>query len=405
MRVLIADDDPVNRLMLETFLHEWNYETLSCEDGTSALHMLSQDNPPKLAILDWIMPDIDGIKICQALNQKKSDSFIYIILLTSKSNREDMLEAFEAGAHDFLSKPFDEHELRSRLAVGEKIVDYERIILEKNEKLKKYANEMELLAQRRAKQLVHSDRLATVGIMSAQIAHEINNPVAYISGNIDNLLDFWQYIQKAMEDYLKKANGDLSKFQFALKETPDILDEIKDGVKRITEISKSLRQYTYSGNNRSTKLTDINASIIHALELSKFFLKNHIQVELELQDNIPEIPIDSQEFEQVLINLFNNATGAMTESDIRRLYISSIADQKQIQIQVEDTGTGFEDEVLNEIWKPFFTTKKQGEGTGLGLPISKYIIENYNGSIVAENSDKAGHGARFVITFDNSSTF
>jgi len=123
VRVLIADDDPVSRLMLQATLRKWGHDAVVACDGREALSILEQDLSPELAILDWMMPEIDGPEVCRRIRQNSTSSPVYIILLTAKSQREDLIVGLGAGADDYIPKPFNHQELYARLQVGFRVAD------------------------------------------------------------------------------------------------------------------------------------------------------------------------------------------------------------------------------------------------------------------------------------------
>jgi diguanylate cyclase (GGDEF)-like protein len=122
LKILVADDDPVTRTLLENHLRQWGHEVVAAEDGESAWQELIKDDPPKIAILDWMMPKRDGLDICTALRESEQDSYVYIIFLTSRSAKEDVVKGLDAGADDYIVKPFDYNELRTRVRAGARIV-------------------------------------------------------------------------------------------------------------------------------------------------------------------------------------------------------------------------------------------------------------------------------------------
>src|SRR5271154_2606775 len=117
-RVLIADDDPVSRRMLESFLAKWGYETITAADGLEALRILQSPGAPRLAVLDWMMPGMEGPQVCQRMREHPDWPYVYVLLLTARSEKTDLLGGLESGADDYLTKPFDSQELRGRLQVG-----------------------------------------------------------------------------------------------------------------------------------------------------------------------------------------------------------------------------------------------------------------------------------------------
>jgi diguanylate cyclase (GGDEF)-like protein len=122
-RILIAEDDPVSRRMLEVFLQKWGYQVVTAIDGLDAVRILESVEAPALAILDWMMPGLEGPQVCQRVRAHPDRPYVYILLLTARSQRDDLLRGLESGADDYLTKPFDAQELRARLRVGQRILD------------------------------------------------------------------------------------------------------------------------------------------------------------------------------------------------------------------------------------------------------------------------------------------
>ena len=123
MRILIAEDDPVSRRMLEATLQKWGHPIVAVEDGAAAWRALEPANAPQLAILDWMMPGMDGVEVCRKIRQSAKRLPTYAILLTAKGQKEDIVKGFDAGADDYVTKPFDREELRARINVGVRIVE------------------------------------------------------------------------------------------------------------------------------------------------------------------------------------------------------------------------------------------------------------------------------------------
>jgi len=121
-RILIAEDDPVSRRMLESLLSKWAYDVTVVTDGIEALRLLDGPDAPRLAILDWMMPGMEGVQICRRIRERKDRPYIYLLLLTARSQKQDLLEGLELGADDYLTKPFDAQELRARLRAGDRIL-------------------------------------------------------------------------------------------------------------------------------------------------------------------------------------------------------------------------------------------------------------------------------------------
>jgi two-component system cell cycle response regulator len=130
MKILIAEDDPVSRRVLEANLVEWGYDVMIASDGSEAWELLQKPGAPNLVISDWMMPHMDGLELCRRIRQMEKSGYIYFIILTAKGRKEDIIEGLEAGADDFLIKPFDRQELKYRAKIGERIINLELRILE-----------------------------------------------------------------------------------------------------------------------------------------------------------------------------------------------------------------------------------------------------------------------------------
>jgi len=136
MRILIAEDDPLSRAMLERALQRGGYEVIAVEDGQLALQHLASTDPPRLALLDWVMPQKTGIEVCAEVRRKKDKAYTYLILLSSKESKQDIVQGLEAGADDYLTKPFDVEELKARLRAGERILELEDRLVEARESMR-----------------------------------------------------------------------------------------------------------------------------------------------------------------------------------------------------------------------------------------------------------------------------
>jgi two-component system, cell cycle response regulator len=136
IRILVAEDDPVSRRVLEVFLLKRGFEVVTAANGTEALQLLEKDDAPRLAILDWMMPGMEGIQVCQKIRERPAQAYVYILLLTAKSQKEDLLKGLDSGADDYLTKPFDPQELHARLRVGLRILDLQDSLIAAREELR-----------------------------------------------------------------------------------------------------------------------------------------------------------------------------------------------------------------------------------------------------------------------------
>jgi len=139
VKILAAEDNPVFQSMLRSMLTKWGYEVIVAQDGEEALRVLETDDAPRLAILDWMMPGIDGVDVCRRVRAVGREPYIYILLLTARTDSEDLVEGMDSGADDYLTKPFKAPELRARLRAGQRILDLQEQLLAAREALRQEA--------------------------------------------------------------------------------------------------------------------------------------------------------------------------------------------------------------------------------------------------------------------------
>jgi diguanylate cyclase (GGDEF)-like protein len=195
MQVLLVEDSAVYRKLIGDYLRDWGFSVQVAENGTKGWELLQQQSAPKLALLDWVLPDIDGIDLCQRIRQAgENREYVYIILLTGKDGRQNMLKAMQAGADDFLAKPFDAHELKARLKVGQRILTLQDDLIAARESMRRAATHdcltglmnrsetMNFLAS----ELERAKRARTaVGVILADIDHfkDVNDSFGHLQGD------------------------------------------------------------------------------------------------------------------------------------------------------------------------------------------------------------------------------
>lgn len=128
MRILVADDDITSRVMLRSLLQKWGFEVLMANNGEEAWGLLQQPDAPRLAILDWVMPGLSGVDLCRMIRQRERGDSSYLILLTSRDTKEDLVHGLDSGANDYIGKPFHNEELRARLRVGQRMLELQRAL-------------------------------------------------------------------------------------------------------------------------------------------------------------------------------------------------------------------------------------------------------------------------------------
>ena len=399
-KTFIADDDAMTRHFLSSKVSALGIDATVFDNGISLWQEIEKTTVPYLAIVDWQMPGLSGLKITRLAKDPTRGVFSYIIMVTGRSAIEDTEEAYAAGVDDFLQKPLDPYVLRSRIQVADRIITYETEAAVYRNYLQMHAAQMEELADERAKKLIDADKLVTLGTMASGIAHEINNPTSFISGNVQTLEKFWPTIDEVLESFDQKSD----QLNFIREETPRIIHGIKDGVRRISEIVKSSKSYAHSSNAEEQSVCTVQEIVEHSLALTQGNLSKDTVLQVDIDAELPRISALRNKLEQVLVNLIVNASHAVREIPDQLLQIRAKGGVGTVIIEIEDNGTGIPDNLKEKIWTPFFTTKSVDEGTGLGLHICRDIISAHNGSIeVKDGHDK---GACFTITLpaitDNS---
>ncbi len=194
MKILIAEDDPLSLRILESFLEKWEFDVVATRDGRAALQALQAEDGPRLAILDWMMPEMDGVELCRVLRKVKGERYIYIILLTAKDQKESIVEGIEAGADDYLIKPFDSNELRARLRAGRRILALQETLISAREALRFQASHDPLTSlwnRTAALDALHSELVrakrtkGSLAVVMADLDHfkKINDTHGHLAGD------------------------------------------------------------------------------------------------------------------------------------------------------------------------------------------------------------------------------
>lgn len=385
-KICVADDDSTSRTMLRLILEKWGYQVVLCADGREAFEILSAPDGPRLALLDWMMPSLDGVQTCRRLREELPCINYYIILVTARAEDADVISALRSGADDYVSKPFSPTILQARMEVGIRTLEMHRTIGE-------YATRMQQLAASRAAQLVHADRMASLGLLSASVAHEINNPASFLSVNVRTIQDLWPAVASSLGS--SPSETDKVRAAALAEEMPSILREMDDGLSRIRQITSELRCFSRTGQGTPAEI-DLGTSLHKALRICSIRLDGTVQVAIDLPDGLPKVLADATKLEQVFVNLVMNAADAMEDSPRRDLSISAFMTDSVITVRFQDTGPGIPSDKAASLFQPFFTTKPAGKGTGLGLYISRGIVEEFGGALRLEPTTT--RGASFVVT-------
>lgn len=404
--VLVADDSLTVRMQLGDLLDDGGYKAILAEDGEMALDAVNR-YLPDLVVLDVVMPGISGIDVCQRLKSNPATMQIPVIIITSKNDIEDKIRGLNAGADDYLFKPYDPKEFTAKVNA---IFRMKKMQLEAERNLLARTNLELQNVNKRLKhtqsQLVQNEKMVALGQLVAGIAHEINNPLAFVSNNSDVISETMRSYEKLIETYRSITSEHLTEEQLlAAREIEDEIDleylksavptlykDINDGLERIRRIVSDLRNFS-----RLDEAEQKRVSIVDGIESTLNLINHQIINDIEVireYDDLPEVFCYPSQLNQVFMNVLINSIQAMEKSG-GKLKIKVHKNGDMAEVVVEDEGGGISDDVLPRIFEPFYTTKDVGTGTGLGLSISYGIVEKHRGFI--RYASKVGVGTTCTI--------
>lgn len=365
IRLLLVDDEEDFRNTLAKRLNKRGLAARQAGNGEDGLAVL-RGGPVDVVVLDVKMPGMSGLEVLQRI--KTMGLPTEVILLTGHAATQDGVQGMKAGAFDYLSKPIEFDHL-----LGKIIQAYEKILAEKE---KKEAAEYKTRIEQ---QMIATERLAALGTLAAGVAHEINNPLAIIN-------EAAGFMRVLLNKQPPAGMPNKEKFEKAL-------EKIENSVKRARAITHQLL-----GSVRKAEPVLAQIDMAELVNETMGLVANEakskqISITLHPDAGLRAIWIDPNQVRQILINLLSNAIHATPENGRVSIFLERAADG--IRIVVEDSGMGIPRENLEKIFEPFFSTKSPGKGTGLGLFVTREIIEKLNGTIAV--SSRVGKGSRFTV--------
>ncbi len=401
VKILIAEDSATTRTALSGMLKSWDYDVCEVADGSQAWDEFDKE-VYRIVLTDWQMPDVDGLELIRRIRAKEDTGFVYTILLTARSATADVVSAMADGADAYLIKPVEPEELRARIRAGVRIVKLER-------KLER--RRRELLDVRT--QVLEAEKLAGIGQLAAGMAHEVNNPIAVVSGNIDvfakgirsllEVVDTWESVRGELQippEILQRIEEvsqkqDLSWLRDSL---PRYLQSTNTHVQRVRDIVSRLQDFSWHDKARIDLIDPVQAVETTIAVLSSELARAHVTVERSFQ-KVSSFTCHPAQFNQAVYNVLHNAIQASNPHEVVEIEIEQ-ADQF-VSIRVSDRGPGIPEQDRSRIFQPFFTTRGVGAGSGLGLSYSQRVFREAGGSISC--SPRAGGGTVFAIRIPVSS--
>jgi len=397
-RILIVDDQTDNLRVLATVLDFAGYTNVSCLNDSRNLLRIFEEVQPDLILLDLHMPHVDGLAaIDQLATVISGDDYLPILVLTGDHTSEAKEKALSHGAHDFLSKPLNRTEVQLRvknllqtrhlhLQLKTQNASLEQQVHERTELAEELARTNQKLRETQA-HLIHSEKMSGLGQLVAGIAHEINNPLAFVINNIFIVQEGLDKMALGSAELPPEQSSKVSKMQARI-------GDAYSGATRVKDLVSKLR--TFSRLDEGTVKT---INIHESIESVLLFLRHKMEGRIEVERNYGEVEMLTclaGELNQVLMNIVANAIDAIDPADgPGRITIATGQDNGHFVIRVRDTGKGIPEGIRNRIFEPFFTTKPIGQGTGLGLAISYGIMKAHQGSM--EFSTKTGEGTEFTL--------
>ena len=419
--ILVVDDIKHNLQLIGDILESAGYETTFAASGKQALERI-KNAQPDLILLDLMMPEMDGLEVCTQLKTNPAYAPIPIIFLTANPEKDYLLKAFKQGAVDYITKPFHEEEVLTRIENQLRLRLQEQQLEQLARQEQEKADQLEATLQELKKmqtQLIQAKKMSSLGQTVAGIAHEINNPISFISGNLNCARDYFQDLLSLVEVYQKTYPNpsspilelqDKIELDFLVQDWQKLMKSMQVGAERISQLVLSLRRFSRL-DQAQLKSTDIHEDLDNTIALLQHRLKavgNRPEIQV-IRDygQLPEITCYVSQLNQVFMNLLSNAIEALDEKAQTKdetfqepptikistevLTCNNLPTSNFVSIQITDNGCGIPQEVQQQIFDPFFTTKPIGSGIGLGLAISyQIVVDTHKGNLRCVSASEEG---------------
>lgn len=371
LRVLVVEDNDDDYQVLRRALAEAYALTIERVETAKAMTKALDERPWDIVISDWCLPRFSGARAIQLLKDKGVD--LPLIVVSGTAGEETAIEALRSGANDFMAKG-----------------NLTRLVPAISRELRDYAVRTE--AAKLHEQLVVSERMASVGILAAGVAHEINNPLSSVLANL----------QLAYEAFERLPTTDVADHELA--EIREELVDARESAQRIREIVRDLKIFSRSGDDEEHGPVDVQRVLDSSLRMAWTEIRHRAQLVKEYAP-VPLVHANEGRLGQVFLNLVVNAAQAIPEgrANANRITVRTRASpQGAVVVEIADTGSGIPPEVLKRLFTPFVTTKPVGVGTGLGLSICHRIVTGLGGDISVDT--RLGKGTTFCVQLPPAQT-
>jgi len=409
-RVLFVEDDALQLMAMRRLGEKIVSAVRGAPDGLKALEIW-RDWQPDVVVTDIHMPNMNGLELSTTIKRENPDA--QIVVLTADLTDDSLIEALHAGVDRYITKPVDMRLLAD--AIGKCLRDRDHLnelrlnreIALLNTALQKEKTEHLALIRRLEEahnQLLQSEKMASIGQLAAGVAHEINNPLGFVTANFSVLQQYLTRLSRLLGTYASLENALSAQdrtaltqikaeidFEFLNEDLREILEESASGLLRVKQIVQSLTDFAEGGG------TDFEPCDLHdCLETTLSVMTHELKGKTEILREYGELPLVDcipSEIRQVFMNLLVNAAQAIAGEG--RIVIRTCRQADYACIEIADNGHGIPPDIVNRIFDPFFTTKPIGVGTGLGLSIAHGIIRKHAGRIEVDN--RPGQGATFRL--------
>ncbi|MCB9854084.1 MAG: response regulator [Phycisphaerales bacterium] len=412
--LLVVDDYAFFRTRWKLCLEKHGFNVHTAENGAEAIRRAASVGPLAI-LLDVHMPDMNGYEVCLAIKAQPQLADIPVIFVTSEGETSKKVQGFETGGVDYISKTAHESELIARVRTHVRVASLQRELKEhRNEleqqliEIREYAareQEMTTRIQEQQSQLLAADKMAAIGKLAAGMAHEINNPIGFVSSNLNSLVRYIADMKLVLSAYDGVVRACLQDerlahqieparrmyqekdIDFIVDDVDELLRDSIEGTERVRKIVADMRAFSHVDGPGEVEAI-VNDILDRSLTVAWNELKHKAEVVKEYGD-MPPVRCDGAKIGQVFLNLLINAGQAIPEHGT--ITLRTGYDGRVVWVEIQDTGTGISEENLPKIFDPFFTTKDVGEGTGLGLHLSLGIVHAHGGQLTASSID--GNGA------------